>query len=217
MMIKIIFIFCTAIVGLNAGLFSYADNYTEKDIAYQQKGEVYYPKACDNGYELACIDQGVILEKSNRHKTAKKYYEKACNMGAPSGCERLANLFFFGKGVKKDYEKSNKLYKKACDNMKYPDGDACYNLAISYTNGEGIEQDYKEANRLFQKACDTETMADACNSIATSYYLGRGVKKDYFKALKLFSRACNKDGGEGCKNYRILKSMSTLEINNFDK
>lgn len=87
---------------------------------------------------------------------AKKYYEIACDKGngdifQSATCHNLGVMYANGEGVRQDYAKAAKLYKKACD-MKY--GGACNDLGVQYDKGQGVRQNRSTAKQYYGKACD---------------------------------------------------------------
>uniref|UniRef100_UPI0026083137 tetratricopeptide repeat protein n=1 Tax=uncultured Campylobacter sp. TaxID=218934 RepID=UPI0026083137 len=54
-------------------------------------------------------------------------------------------------GVKQDYGKAMKFYKKGCDKGNYR---SCNNLGFMYENEKGVKRDYKKAFELYTKSCD---------------------------------------------------------------
>ena len=58
-------------------------------------------------------------------------------------------MYYYGKGVKKDYSKTIELFTKACD-KKTSEG---YNAGYVYYRGEGVRKNIFKAKLLFSKAC----------------------------------------------------------------
>jgi TPR repeat protein len=63
----------------------------------------------------------------------------------------LAQAYYEGKRLKRDYVKAMVHYKKSCD-LKY--GLACLSVAYMYANSEGVLQSKERASVYFAKACD---------------------------------------------------------------
>lgn len=98
----------------------------------------------------------LTYDKLQDYYNAEKYYEIGCNKGngdavQAESCYNLGLMYYKGEGVRQDYYKAAKLYKKACD-MKY--GDACNNLGVLYGKGLGVRQNLSTAKHYFGKACD---------------------------------------------------------------
>lgn len=80
-----------------------------------------------------------------------KELETNCNNGDIDACFSLARLYYYGKGVKQNYQKAAELYQKACDGGE-PYG--CVLLGFLYEEGKGLRQDYAIAKEYHGKACD---------------------------------------------------------------
>jgi TPR repeat protein len=63
----------------------------------------------------------------------------------------LGELYYFGLGVDKDYEKAAEWYQKAA---LQGDADAQYKLGVCYYYGHGTSQDHTKAVEWLQKAAD---------------------------------------------------------------
>ena len=119
------------------------------------------------------------------YQEALKWFRKVAEQGDAEAQTYLAEMYAYGKGVKKDYQEALKLYRKAAEQ-----GDATVQnkLAAMYYNGEVVKQDYQEALKWFRKAAE-QGHATAQNNLAAMYYNGEGVKQDYQEALKWFRKA----------------------------
>lgn len=116
----------------------------------------YYEKAIALGNDSGYAGLATTYYELQDYYNAKKYIEIACNTGngdlvQAESCYNLWLMYDLGKGVRQDYHKANKLWKKACD-MK--NGDACNNLGALYYNGQGVRQNLSIAKQYFGKACD---------------------------------------------------------------
>ena len=87
-------------------------------------------------------------------------------------CFYLGLMYYNGYGVKKDYLKSVKLFKKACD---LGCGEGCNNLGIMYKNGKGVKQNFVIAKKYFARACYMK-IQEGCMNIK-SISLLRALKK----------------------------------------
>ena len=78
--------------------------------------------------------------------------EVGCKNGNIKYCLVLGLLYQSDlEGVKQDYSKAAKLFKKACDGGEAA---SCAQLAKQYFYGEIVEKDVNKAVILFKKACD---------------------------------------------------------------
>ena len=73
-------------------------------------------------------------------------------------CINLASSYEIGRGIPKDQNKANQLYRKICDGGSMW---GCAILGNSYEKGLGVPKDLKKAKQLFRKACDGG-YRDAC-------------------------------------------------------
>jgi len=48
-------------------------------------------------------------------KEAFKFYNKACRLKDDVGCKNIGNLYFYGRGVRKNLRKALTYYKNACE------------------------------------------------------------------------------------------------------
>ena len=97
----------------------------------------------------------------------------------------LGDIFYFGKGVPKDFYEAEKWYRKAADQGHLI---AQFNMGTFYRDGIGVPKDFSEAAKWFRKAAE-QGEPDAQYSLATRYLNGEGVPKDFSEAVKWFRRA----------------------------
>ena len=153
--------------------------------------------------EKACIVAEKILRVNGDRREISKFIsqeEEACKKGNGGACVALGGLYYYGKGVSKDYTRAVELYKKACE---MGDGLGCNNLGVMYEDGKGVSKDYTRARKLYKKACE---MGDGwgCKNLGVMYEDGKGVSKDYTRARELFKKACEMGSGRGCDNLEYL-------------
>lgn len=121
------------------------------------KGAIpYFEKAIALGDNRGYGALGIVYNDLQDYYNAKKYYEIACNKGdgdvvQAESCFNFGVMYGNGEGVRQDYAKAAKLYKKACD-IKY--SRACNNLGWLYSSGLGVRQNLSTAKQYFGKACD---------------------------------------------------------------
>ncbi|MGA9211280.1 SEL1-like repeat protein [Kaistella sp.] len=113
-----------------------------------KKAEQWYQKAIDAGQRSSYNSLGRLysLPDNNHPKKALENYEKAAEVGYPSGMLETANLYFSGNaGITKDYTKAAKYYESYYEikkeNKPYLD-----NLIEIYNRGgHGVEKDKEKA------------------------------------------------------------------------
>ena len=97
----------------------------------------------------------------------------------------LGDMYYYGDGVKQDYDKAMELYLKAAE-----EGDSYAQSAIGnmYDFGEGVEQDYLKAYEWYSKSAEQDNYL-AQYYIGTLYFDGSGLEQDYDKAFEWFLKS----------------------------
>ena len=171
-------------------------------------------------YRLAAAG-GIAIAKERLDRL-----QAAADRAAPTGTEhstagtgsadelyRKGRMYYYGQGVRQDYEEAAKWYRKAAwlGNV-----DAEYCLGYMYLLGYGVGQDNEEALKWYrlaaaggnamasEKAAGLEAAAreaaarrqrtanaQALYQTAEKYYYGRGAKLNYNKAANLYRKAAN--------------------------
>ncbi|MFP4332187.1 MAG: lysozyme inhibitor LprI family protein [Campylobacterales bacterium] len=131
-------------------------------------------------------------------------YVASCEGGDYEACYNVGALYYFGKGVKRDYKKAFSFLKKSCDG-EYADG--CYGVGRAYFSGQGVKQDYEKAFGFLEKACEGKNES-GCLGVAMSYEHGTGVKQDRDQAKSFYKKACDLGSQEACQSYQRLSSES---------
>lgn len=123
-----------------------------------------------------------------------KSYENKCNAGDEMACGVVGGVYDFAfeaYGVKQDYGKAMKFYKKGCDNGNYR---SCNNLGFMYENEKGVKLDYKKTFELYTKSCDIGNDALGCRNLGFLYINKHvsGIKmrsKRFWKELGVLKKA----------------------------
>ena len=121
-------------------------------------------------------------------------YEESYRIWLPlaeAGDERaqfaVGTLFFEGRGVDLDLERSTQWFRTAAELGFAP---AQFNLGNAYKHAHGVRQDDKLANAWWLKAAEQE-FAPAQFNLGTQYYFGRGMEKNEEEALLWYRRAAD--------------------------
>ena len=72
--------------------------------------------------------------------------KRECENGKSLSCTKLGTMYYFGKGVERDLDRSASYLKIACD------GDhmrGCSNLGALYAKGQGVEQSHVKAHTFY--------------------------------------------------------------------
>ena len=77
-----------------------------------------------------------------------KWYQKAADQGNASAQNNIGDLYYWGNGVKQDYEEAMKWYRKAA---AQGNAIAQMNIGHLYDQGKGVKQDYEEAMKWYRK------------------------------------------------------------------
>ena len=125
---------------------------------------------------------------------AFKLYEELANHGCEKAHLYLGEMYYYGLGVKGEYSKALKYFKKATNEEL-----AQYYLGEMYYFGLGVEENYQKAFECFKKATSFQ---DAQFYLAEMYYRGRGVEPDYKKAFDLYKKLAN--NGYKAAQYKLV-------------
>ena len=99
-------------------------------------------------------------------------------LGDADAQRSLAQRYYYGLGVTKDFKKAAKWQRKAADQGWKV---AQHNLGFMYARGLGVQQDFKEAVKWYRKAAD-QGYAKAQYKLGVMYDNGEGVLEDYVTA-----------------------------------
>jgi TPR repeat protein len=101
--------------------------------------------------------------------------------------QELAQLYYQGKGVTRDYGEAFHWYLQSAGQG---DARAEYGLGYLYDRGEGISQDCNEALRWYRKSADAGDRR-AQYAVGLMFYNGRCVTRDYAEAVPWFRKAAD--------------------------
>lgn len=99
--------------------------------------------------------------------------------------KELADAYYDGKGVTKNFTEAVKWYTKAAE-QGY--AKAQCNLGNCYYYGKGVAKDFTEAAKWYRKAAE-QGIAVAQTNLGQSYHAGEGVAKDFTEAVKWYTKA----------------------------
>ncbi|WP_394670725.1 tetratricopeptide repeat protein [Halosquirtibacter xylanolyticus] len=126
-----------------------------------------------SGQVTAQKELGKIYYRGKRSKSIL-WYHKAANQGDLEANKLLADLYYEGTGVVKDYKNAKTLYIKAAD---LGDVEALTRLGDIYYYGKGVKRNYSTACGWYKKAMMKGAKAPA-EKLSTCYDKGWGVKRD---------------------------------------
>lgn len=105
----------------------------------------------------------------------------------------VADCYYFGKGVERDYTQAFLWYQKIAS---LSNSYVWEQLGVSYYFGLGTEKKYEEAIKWFQKAA-SDNRAYSQARLGYCYYSGTGVALDYKQAFRLFENAAKNNSAWG--------------------
>ena len=157
-----------------------------------RKAGVLYRNAAKEGHILAMVKLGDIFLFDNEPnvvegKEARKWYEKAAELGNGEAMQGLGKMFEEGKGVSLNYRVAFDWYKKSVDAGYIP---AMVDIGVIYEDGKGVSQNYAEACRWYKMAADKGN-ACAMRLIGRLYFNGNGVPKDDGLAMQWWQRSAD--------------------------
>lgn len=95
---------------------------------------------------------------------AARLFAMACDAGAASGCENLAEAYETGDGLPVDTRRAWELHERACQGKR---GFACLKLGTRYAVGQGdAPRDFRRAREYLARACE-EGDSEACQLAST--------------------------------------------------
>jgi TPR repeat protein len=182
-----------------------------------KKGLEFYQKAADKEYAPAQAGLGVVYDHgangiSKNHNKAMEWYQKAADNGNIFALSLLADIYYEGKNVPKNYKRAYELYHKvAVSDISEESRDsitvAQLRLGEILYNGYGMPKDFKKAFEWYQKAAEAD-LSPAQRALGTMYEKGEGVPQDYIKAIEWYQKAVDNGLGalgEDAKRLERLK------------
>lgn len=123
---------------------------------------IYFVFVCINCNAVAQTDKGIEYYSKKDFTNAIACFLQAAEQGDSAAQVRLANCYYNGEGVNKNYPEAVKWYKKAAEQ-----GDvyAQYKFGRCYDFGEGVIKDQTEAVNWYKKAAE-QGLADAQYNLA---------------------------------------------------
>lgn len=116
--------------------------------------------------------------------------------GDPKILVEEANIYYYGRGTKRDLPKAFALFKRAAD---AGDPAAQESAAYMLQEGIGVNKNLKEAFELYKKSALAGNAAAQMN-LGTMYREGQGTKKDYQEALKWTRKAAAQGSSRAMNN-----------------
>ena len=119
----------------------------------------------------------------------------------------LAQAYFSGKGVPRDYAKSFQLFLQIME--KSPQ--ACYMTGICYEEGKGVLPNTEYAFACYYKAAEQGNI-EACFSVGLCFENGTGTKLNRIKAREFYAKAAESGNTRAMYNLALMYfSMTNKE------
>jgi serine/threonine protein kinase/TPR repeat protein len=124
---------------------------TNKDVL---RAVQYYQSAANEGYAEAENLMGIFYATgtggiTEDDKQAVAWYQKAADQGFAKAEKNLGDMYFYGRGVDRDYTQAMAWYGKAADQNI---ADAQYRIGYMYEKGLGVAQSNQDAITQYKKA-----------------------------------------------------------------
>lgn len=172
---------------------------------------VYMTMAANYDNELAKQDIEDVMNGKFRmlqnHKHTMSFYEATQQWSYST--YYLGHMYFHGRGVKRDFVKSQKYYETAANQGNTR---AMHCLGRLYSRGcPGIKKDLELSRKYYEQASLSSWRSIYCLGLA--YDQGTSVPKDYNKAAELYKQAVSKGGKKAIEKLRNLYATTDLKDN----
>lgn len=158
----------------------------KKAFLYVQKSarKDYLPAVCNLGY---CYYWGIGTQRN--FALAVDCFRKAIELGDVTvSAHNLAERYYSGQGVEKDYEKAI-YYHRMAARHRYPD--SICRLGYMNIHGEGMPVNIKNGLRLLRQSVKLGGARALCE-LGKCYEQGLGVPKNLQKAMQLYAESDRK-------------------------
>jgi TPR repeat protein len=157
--------------------------------------------------------KNVLTSIKDAKTSAVFWFRKAAKQGYGPAEYNLGNMYYYGKGLKRDYSQAYFWYKKSTEN-NFTGGQ--YNLGTMYYKGLGVKQDYSKAYYWLKKASDRGD-DKAQNLLAYFYYSGLGVEKNVEKTLNLYKKSAEQGNLEALNNLGVFYENGFVVEQNYNR
>ena len=150
----------------------------------EEEGMKWLKKSAKAGNWGTMHKLGKRYYNQGNYGEAVEWYRKSFDKGFDWDGYNLADCYYNGYGVPKNYLKALKLYREVYDLENSASGSAANAIGNIHYN----EKNYSEAIKWYKKGIE-KTLDWAYYNLANCYYYGNGVRKDELKALDLYKKA----------------------------
>ncbi|MFH0903370.1 MAG: tetratricopeptide repeat protein, partial [Pseudomonadota bacterium] len=108
-------------------------------------------KSCNGGDAAKCLEladqhSAAVAKDPTQARQVVALLGKACELGLPEGCHRIAAAYQDGTGVARDPGRAADLYEKACAQGF---AESCVALGLAFRSGVGRTADATQAARFY--------------------------------------------------------------------
>jgi TPR repeat protein len=133
-----------------------------------------YSKSCDMGADIGCWALAKTLSDAKGSPTDVSRAVAAATKGCALpkhelSCKAFADLYYEGRGVKKDHSKAAEYYARSCnaEDAEEDGAESCLNAGnIYYTGSGGATSDLDKAQLFYDKACKLGNKTGCNNQVA---------------------------------------------------
>ncbi len=156
-------------------------------VVEKNNGKAYelFLKSANHGDDKAQYELGLFYQKAVGNKSvASVWFKKSAEKGNIEAQCALGYCYYFGEGVRQDYEDAKKWFERSAIQGN---AIAQYAIGMGYRRGDWERQSYEEA-RKWAKLSAEQGYAPGQKDLANSYYYG-WVIKDYSEAVRWYRKA----------------------------
>jgi len=162
------------------------------------------PKAGSTGSGWSAdFHKGLTAYKNGDYATALREIKPLAEEGDPNAQNRLADMYFRGKGVPQDYIVAAKWFKLSAEQG---DADSQLRLGLMYMHAQGVQKNYKAAVLLFRRGAN-QGDAYTQSELAWMYEKGLGVPQNYKSAVKWYTLAAEQGLAEAQFKLGIMYTL----------
>ncbi len=157
-----------------------------------------FAQACDLGHARSCFESGRHHDEGQNTDNAKAahYYQRACELGAPAGCDSFVDMILAGR-TDGSVKEATGAFEVACEQRESKR--ACSVLGQALIVGVDVPRDAVRGRSLLHRACpDERSDPAACADLARAYEEGLGGDRDRTEASQYYRWACVSGHAASC-------------------
>ncbi len=130
-------------------------------------------------------DRGKKAYEAQRWDIARRWFQKAADLGNAEGMQGMSWIYYNGRGVPENKAEGLRWMKMAAEHGNV---EAIQSIAYDYENGKDMPTDYTEAMKWYTKAANMGSNQAMVN-IGNIYQNGEGVPSNYTEAMSWYKKA----------------------------